>query len=63
METFDLVKMRNRLTLDEYYTSPQWKTKEIDGVVFMPVLKSLPGEKTQPSPFWMKKESLEKVKG
>jgi hypothetical protein len=53
--------MRNRLTLDEYYTSPQWKTKEIDGVIFMAVLKSLPGEKTQPSPFWMKKESLEKV--
>ena len=53
------VKMRNRFTLtDIYYTYPHWDTKEIDGVIFLPVLKDLNSKNI----FFIRKDSLEKTK-
>lgn len=56
------VKMRNRLNLtDVYYTYPHWSTKEIDGVIFLSVVKEYPSSKTQ-TIHYIRKDSLEKTK-
>lgn len=51
--------MRNRYTLtDVYYTYSHWPSKEIDGVLFLPVVKNLSEKNT----YYLRKDSLEKVK-
>jgi hypothetical protein len=53
------IKMRNIYTMtDVYYTYPNWNTKEIDGVLFLPVLKDLNSKNI----FYIRKDSLEKTK-
>lgn len=53
------IKMRNRYTLtDVYYTYAHWPSKEIDGVIFLPVVKNL----TEKTTYYLRKDSLEKVK-
>jgi hypothetical protein len=54
-------KLRNKVTKDEYFTYESWDSKEIDNVVFVPVVKKLDPSLTQVV-LWMKKESLETVK-
>jgi len=53
-----MTKVKNIRTGDIYYTSNVWKEKEIDGVVFMPVVQMENSERIQ----YMKKDVLQKVK-
>jgi hypothetical protein len=53
-----IIQMRNRLNLDVVYTSPNWPSKEIDGVEFIAVKLSANDTTAK----WMKKDNLEKVK-
>lgn len=52
-------KVRPRNGTDVFYTSPSWETKEVDGVVFVYVVKN-PGLRETPK--LMRKDSLETVK-
>jgi hypothetical protein len=57
------IKMRNRLNVtDVYYTFPHWKTREIDGVVFLPVVKQPPSHERTQTLHYIRKDSLEKTK-
>jgi hypothetical protein len=53
-----IIQMRNRLNLDVVYTSPNWPSKEIDGVEFIAVKL----HENDASAKWMKKDNLEKIK-
>jgi|APGre2960657373_1045057.scaffolds.fasta_scaffold03229_2 hypothetical protein len=56
------IKMRNRFNLtDVYYTLAHWPSKEIDGVLFLPVVKNYPSNQKQPL-HYIRKDSLEKTK-
>lgn len=56
------IKLRNRLNVtDVYYTFPHWTPREIDGVVFLPVVKQPPSHMTQ-TIHYIRKDSLEKTK-
>jgi len=44
---------------DIYYTMPDWETKEVDGVTFIYVIKSIGVRET---PKLMRKDSLEYVR-
>ena len=52
-------KVRPRNGTDVYYTSSSWETKEVDGVVFVYVIKN-PGVREIPK--LMRKDSLENIK-
>lgn len=54
-------KVRSKANQDVYYTSPQWETKEIEGVTFMAVTKSHPNG-MPPQIHWMRKDSMEFIK-
>lgn len=58
-KTFTLRKVRPRNGTDVYYTSSSWETKEVDGVVFVYVVKSPDSKETKKL---MRKDSLEYVK-
>jgi hypothetical protein len=53
------IKMCNKLNPSEFYWLLPEQTKEIDGVQFVAVLRNAAIRGT---PFWMRKDSLEKVK-
>ena len=53
------IKMRNKLNPSEFYWLLPEQTKEIDGVQFVAVLRNIAIRET---PFWMRKDSLEKVR-
>jgi hypothetical protein len=56
------VKMRNKISLTEiYYTYPHWPFREIDGVVFLPVVKEMPSQQKTQTIHYIRKDSLEKV--
>ena len=56
------IKLRNRVNLtDVYYTLSQWPSKEIDGVLFLPVVRNYPSDQKQPI-HYVRKDSLEKTK-
>ena len=58
------IKMRNRLSPTEmYYTFSHWDLKQIDGVDFIPVTKFPPTQTLTQQLHYMRKDSLEKVKG
>lgn len=55
-----LKKVRSKANADEYYTYSHWPTKEIEGEVFIAVIK-------RPDPYsdkvlWIKKDSVNFVK-
>lgn len=52
-------KVRPRNGTDVYYTSPSWETKEVDGVVFVYVVKN---KELRETPKLMRKDSLETLK-
>jgi hypothetical protein len=56
-------KVRNKLHHDEiYYTYSNWELKEIDGIPFIPVVKSLPNNLKTQAIHYMKKDNMEYVK-
>ena len=58
-----LRKVRNRLHHDEiYYTYSHWNLHEIDGIQFIPVVKSLPNPKEDQVIHYMKKDNMEFIK-
>jgi hypothetical protein len=62
MKTEKPIKLRNALHQTEvYYTFSHWPSKEIDGVIFLPVVKQTPSNATQ-TIHYMRKDSLEKFK-
>lgn len=59
-QKFAIRKIRSKANQDVYYTSPQWETKEIEGITFIAVTKMYPNESTQIH--WMRKDSMEFIK-
>ena len=57
-----LKKVRARNGTDVYYTYSNWETKEIDGVTFIPVVKTIPVNTLTDKVHWMKKDTMEYVK-
>ena len=63
MKTEKPIKLRNALHQSEvYYTFSHWPTKEIDGVMFLPVVKQPPTQSITQTVHYMRKDSLEKIK-
>jgi len=56
-----LKKVRSKTNSDVYYTYSNWATKEIDGITFIPVVKSMPSGETQII-HYMRKDNLEYIK-
>ena len=57
------IKLRNKFSPTEiYYTFEHWKSKEIEGVEFIPVNKLPPSPGMSQSLHFMRKDSLEEVK-
>lgn len=57
------IKLRNKFSPSEiYYTFSTWPGKEIDGVQFVAVNKNYPSQGTTQPLFFVRKDSLEKVK-
>jgi len=56
-------KVRNRLHHDEiYYTYSHWELNEIDGIQFIPVVKTIPDSKKNQVIHYMKKDNMEFIK-
>jgi hypothetical protein len=45
-----------------FYTYSNWETNEIDGVIFLPVVKSMPSQSKTQQLHYLRKDSLEAVK-
>ena len=56
-----LQKVRSKTNSDIYYTYSNWKTKDIEDVIFIPVVKEMPTGEYQVV-HYMRKENLEYVK-
>jgi len=56
-----LKKVRSKTNSDIYYTYSNWATNEIDGITFIPVVKTVPDGSTQVI-HYMRKDNLEYVK-
>ncbi len=56
-----LQKVRSKTNSDIYYTFSNWKTKDIEDVTFIPVVKEIPTGEYQVV-HYMRKENLEYVK-
>ena len=58
-----LQKVRSRLNQTEvYFTYSHWELKEIDGVKFIPVVKSMPSHEKTQQIHYMRKDNMEYVK-
>jgi hypothetical protein len=63
MKMYNPIKMRNKISQSEvYYTYTHWPSKDIDGVTFLPVVKSYPTNENTQTIHYMRKDSLEKTK-
>lgn len=63
MKTETPIKVKNKFSPSEiYYTFATWTPKEIDGVVFVPVVKQPPSQQLTQTIHFMRKDSLEKTK-
>jgi hypothetical protein len=47
---------------DIYFTSPDWDTKDVDGVIFIPVVNQMPNGSISPRILWMRKDNMETVR-
>jgi hypothetical protein len=56
-----LKKVRSKTNQDIYYTYSNWATNEIEGITFIPVVKTIPTGETQVI-HYMRKDNLEYVK-
>lgn len=58
-----LQKVRSRLNQTEvYFTYSHWELKEIDGVKFIPVVKTMPSNEKTQQIHYMRKDNMEYVK-
>jgi hypothetical protein len=55
-------KLRSKLNSEIYYTWSNWETKDIDGVVFLAVVRNEPSGLKLQQIFYMKKDNMEIVK-
>jgi hypothetical protein len=55
-------KVRTRTNGEVYYTNQVWPPKEIDGVMFLPVVKDMPSMEKKQNVHYVRKDSLEFVK-
>ena len=63
MKTETPIKVKNKFSPTEvYYSFSSWPVKEIDGVVFLPVVKQPPSHTSTQTIHYMRKDSLEKTK-
>lgn len=61
--TLKPIKMRSRLRPTEFYwTFPEWSTDSVDGVEFLPVTRFEPSHEKTQQLYYVRKDSLEKVK-
>jgi len=56
-----LKKVRSKTNSDIYYTYSNWSTNEIDGITFIPVVKTIPDGKNQ-TIHYMRKDNVEYIK-
>ena len=56
-----LKKVRSKTNQDVYYTYSNWATNEIEGITFIPVVKTIPDGSTQVI-HYMRKDNLEYLK-
>jgi hypothetical protein len=56
-----LKKVRSKTNSDIYYTYSNWSTNEIDGITFIPVVKTVPDGSNQVI-HYMRKDNVEFVK-
>lgn len=57
------IKMRSRLRPTEFYwTFPEWQSDSVDGVEFLPVTRFEPSHEKTQQLYYVRKDSLEKVK-
>ena len=56
-----LKKVRSKTNSDIYYTYSNWATNEIDGITFIPVVKS-PNKDENQVIHYMRKDNMEVVK-
>lgn len=57
-----LKKVRAKNGTDIFYTYSNWKTNEIDGVTFIPVVKNYPSHSETQVVHYMRKDTMEYVK-
>jgi hypothetical protein len=57
-----LKKVRSRTNQDIYYTYSNWSTNEIEGIIFIPVVKEVPDPKKNQVVFYMRKDNVEYIK-
>jgi hypothetical protein len=57
-----LKKVRSKTNQDIYYTYSNWTTNEIDGITFIPVVKTIPDGKKQQVIHYMRKDNVEYIK-
>lgn len=57
-----LKKVRARNGTDIFYTYSNWETKEIEGITFIPVVKSIPNQNKTQVIHYMKKDTMEYMK-
>jgi len=63
MKKDEYIKLKNRMSPTEiYYTFPGWPTREIEGVMFLSVVKFPPSITLRQQMHYMRKDSLERVK-
>lgn len=55
-------KLRSKHNSEIYYTWSNWETKDIDGVVFLPVVRNEPNDLKLQQTFYMKKDNMEFIK-
>lgn len=55
-------QVRSRMNTDTYYTLSTWEPKDIDGVLFLPVVRKYPEKNLKQPVFYMRKDNLEYVK-
>jgi len=59
----NLKKVRSKVNVsDIYFTSPDWDTKDVDGVIFIPVVNQMPNGSISPRILWMRKDNMEIVR-
>lgn len=57
-----LKKVKSKTNSDLYYTYSHWETNEIDGVLFLPVVKQEPNHFKTQTILYLRKDSIEYVK-
>jgi hypothetical protein len=56
-------KVRNRMNPEDiYYTWNTWEPKDIDGVIFLPVVKRYPSHSLTQTLHYVKKDNMEYIK-